>query len=512
MKLSPKRALLWADHQDEILNLMREDPTSQQWSDWLRAPLEHAAARGNGSLVTALLKMGANGSSEGPRGCGGRTLLDAAVEGGNADVVNTLLRAGSGPDVHVDAARRSPLHASICGGHLSAAKALLAAGADANFFDRQDRCPPLHAAVSRGYEDLVTHLLIGGADPNAPAVPQWEGTALHMAVEIGNEKIVSALLCNPNTNKNSVDFCRRTPLMLACEKGLVSVVDIFLAGGADVHFRRAPHDYSALERAADEGHRDIISAIMQHAPDVDCHANMSERTPLHTAGAANQGGSVDALLDHGFDVNGRDLLRRTPLHKAARHASLKSLLALLRRGADVNARDTNRRTALHYACIHKTKGVGTTVDVLLRWGACETLVNQVGRSPADILQDEVDPSQNGLCSEDELERVRALLARAPADRAWRRRCWLVMLRARVKRTEISCVADGSSGVSDERDSCSRLKVGRTGKGGGRRKHGEGSHVGEDSEANRVTGNFGSVVTALIGLRPEGVFRAVLGFV
>ncbi|CAM9581200.1 unnamed protein product, partial [Hapterophycus canaliculatus] len=208
---------------------MREDATPGQWSDWLRPPLEHAAARGNGRLVTSLLKMGANGSTEGPKGCGGRTLLDAAVEGGNADVVNTLLRAGSRPDVNVDAAKRSPLHTSICGGHLATAKALVAAGADVNHFDRHDLCSPLHAAISRGYEDLVTHLLIGGADPNAHAGPQRTCTHLHMAVERGNENIVSALLCNPNTDKNSLGSEGHSPLMLACKKGDASMVEVFLA-------------------------------------------------------------------------------------------------------------------------------------------------------------------------------------------------------------------------------------------------------------------------------------------
>lgn len=37
----------------------------------------------------------------------------------------------------------------------------------------------------------------------------------------------------------------------------------------------------------------------------------------------------------------------------------------------------------------------------------------------------------------EIERVRALLVRAPEDRAWRRRSWLVMMRSRVLRATSS---------------------------------------------------------------------------
>lgn len=34
------------------------------------------------------------------------------------------------------------------------------------------------------------------------------------------------------------------------------------------------------------------------------------------------------------------------------------------------------------------------------------------------------------CSGEEVDRVPQLLARTPADRKWRRQCWLVMLRSR----------------------------------------------------------------------------------
>lgn len=62
--------------------------------------VEHAAAQGKIDLVTALLKAGATGVP-GPRGCRGRTLLDAAAEGGNERVVSAILKAGAAPDLSV---------------------------------------------------------------------------------------------------------------------------------------------------------------------------------------------------------------------------------------------------------------------------------------------------------------------------------------------------------------------------------------------------------------------------
>lgn len=71
--------------------------TWEEWGLWLIAPLEYAAAKGNFEMVEKLLKAGADGSSDW-RGSRGRTLLDAAALGGNADVVSALINAGCTPD------------------------------------------------------------------------------------------------------------------------------------------------------------------------------------------------------------------------------------------------------------------------------------------------------------------------------------------------------------------------------------------------------------------------------
>ncbi|CAN0293773.1 unnamed protein product, partial [Hapterophycus canaliculatus] len=55
---------------DTIFKLVCERATPGQWTEWLRAPLEHAAGTGNQDLVDKLLRAGANGSA-GWRGCHG---------------------------------------------------------------------------------------------------------------------------------------------------------------------------------------------------------------------------------------------------------------------------------------------------------------------------------------------------------------------------------------------------------------------------------------------------------
>ena len=66
--------------------------------------------------------------------------------------------------------------------------------------------------------------------------------------------------------------------------------------------------------------------------------------------------------------------------------------------------------------------------LLLRWGADETELNNDGVSPAGALE-------HMPAIQDQLKSTRLLLARAPADRAWRRRGWLVMVRSREEKAK-----------------------------------------------------------------------------
>ncbi|CAN0556739.1 unnamed protein product, partial [Ectocarpus sp. 12 AP-2014] len=75
----PQRLVLQGA-ESELFNLVSNNSTPSQWRQWLRVPLEHAAARGNFDLVSRLLNAGADGFA-GVKGCNGRTLLDAAAVG-----------------------------------------------------------------------------------------------------------------------------------------------------------------------------------------------------------------------------------------------------------------------------------------------------------------------------------------------------------------------------------------------------------------------------------------------
>ncbi|CAN0303250.1 unnamed protein product, partial [Ectocarpus fasciculatus] len=252
--------------------------------------------------------------------------------------------------------------------------------------------PVLHEAIWGGHTQLVNDLVLAGSDLNWR--DEYGSTPLHVAAFRGLDRVVSTLLLREEVFTNALDNGGATPLLDACRSGHLSVVNTLLAAGADVTIRNN-YGFTALEIAVDKGHVDVIGALLRHGADVNA-CDDEGYTPLHSAAEHDQAGAIDALIQAGANIESST----SDLH-GRRHA------------------------------VATGKGLEATVDLLLRWGADETVVNNDGNTPADLLDDH-DDGNNKTCSEAEIERVRLLLTRAPANRAWRRRCWLVMLRSCAK--------------------------------------------------------------------------------
>ena len=509
MHMFSKRASL-QELGNEIFKLVSYSATSEQWAEWLRVPLEHAVARGNLDLVDTLLQAGADGSA-GWRGCRGRTLLHAAAVGGNPDVLTALLGAGARPDVNVVSLspKRSALYVAMVCGHEEVARRLVQAGADVKYVDPVDQCSILHEAACWANEQLVNDLLIGGADPISGFGPRGS-TPLHLAALSGHTGIISTLLLR-GANKDALAEDGATPLLNASERGHVTAVETLLAAGADFKIRDVDGD-SALDGAAAEGHIPVIKAILGYGADVNS-SDGDGLSALHRAAVNSQAGAVDALVEAGADVELTTICGETPLFYACCVEPLRSgeaLLALLKQGAAVMARDTDESTPLHEACYHKPRGLEVTVSILLRWGADETAADKYGRTPADMLNlaspfENVEPQG----SQEDVERVHLLLARAPADRAWRRRGWLVMLRSRASKVEVASNDNGGcsniAGIQErERRQIARTKIAAGVEHGMRGQASSSGGLG-------AGGELSDIVAVLLGLELDGLFRTVVSF-
>ncbi|CAM9426220.1 unnamed protein product [Ectocarpus sp. 12 AP-2014] len=512
MHLFPKRASLLG-LESEIFKLVSYGATAEQWAEWLRVPLEHAAARGNLDLVNILIEAGADGSA-GWRGCRDRTLLDAAALGGSADVVAALLRAGARPDVKVvsKSPKRSALYAATVYGHVDAAKSLILAGADLEFEDPVDKCSILHQAADGGHAQLVNELLIGRADPNRPC-KAFGATALHEAAGGGHVGILSTFLLT-GADKDALDWDGDSALMWAAEKGRLAVVETLLKAGANVDVRGATSGFSALDNAAYYGHVSVLKAILAHGASVDSCGD-GGHTALNHAAYNNQSGAIDALIEAGANIDHK-VDGQTLLSIAVECDHREVMPALLRHGADVRT-SCDGETLLHQLCVSKDPGLEFVVDLLLRWGADETALDDAGETPATkldiILPDGFD------CPLPEIERVRLLLARAPVDRSWRRRCWLVMLRSRSTKARANGFevrgSPSEAGGREERSA----KITKTDGGAGNSlptySDKNGLHCNGGGKTRVGVGAKGAglsdIVTFLVDVEAQDVFRTVVGF-
>lgn len=210
-----------------------------------------------------------------------------------------------------------------------------------------------------------------------------------------------------------------------------STASVLLAVGTDIN-HRSKRSRSTLDFAAGTGHTGLVKTILEHGADVSDRSNRAT-TVLHWYACSDHQATVDMFLDAGADMNARADGDTTPLPNSLAKSSTKALDTLLRRGADATIVAWGGRTALHFAGLFNTAGLEAQVDLLLRWGASESIVNDDGKTPADILGKPRLPHTTSPCPAAEVARVGLLLERAPADGASPRRCWLVMLCSRAER-------------------------------------------------------------------------------
>ena len=142
---------------------------------------------------------------------------------------------------------------------------------------------------------------------------------------------------------------------------------------------------------------------------------------------SDRGGVIDVLVEAGASIDQANGDGSTPLHIAAAESNLGAALVLLKHGASVHLQDLFGETPLHLAAINAgTIGTAKVVDLLLRQGADENVENSDGDAAVDVIGSGVEEQNDPA---EDIEHVHRLLANAPADRAWRRRGFLVMCRA-----------------------------------------------------------------------------------
>ncbi|CAN0551452.1 unnamed protein product, partial [Ectocarpus sp. 8 AP-2014] len=204
----------------------------------------------------------------------------------------------------------------------------------------------------------------------------------------GQALCISELLLG-GADMDVVDHHGLTSLFRAAANNRLEAVQELLAAGAN-YILRTNNTLSPLEIAANRGHADVVKALLdKDSSEVDA-TNGHGWTALHHAAfvdgpVRDNGDAVRVLLRAGADVNVKttDDSCSTPLHLAVdrRMASDGTIRALLEGGANVHARAGDDDRPLHLACrLSSVNGV----ELLLRLGADEKLMNNLGKTPADV--------------------------------------------------------------------------------------------------------------------------------
>ncbi len=209
----------------------------------------------------------------------------------------------------------------------------------------------LRALIARpgdnGGESLALSWLAAGADPFHDAE---DGTALHLAVTLGYERLVAALL------DHGVDACGRdsagaTPLHLSLghDDGKAQrLIMRLLRHGADPD-AAAANGETPLALALD-GHRGALLEWLRWPSWKAPRRRLAEHD-LVAAAAAGNAGVLQRLLDLGLPVDGRDRAGSTGLIRAAGGGHLAAATFLLDRGAAIDARADTGMTALGAAVV-----------------------------------------------------------------------------------------------------------------------------------------------------------------
>eukprot|EP00903_Cladosiphon_okamuranus_P018233 g16772.t1 len=187
-------------------------------------------AEGDESLSLALLKAGTEASA-GWEGCDGHTLLGAAAEGGNHELVPAVLESGDSEELDKVSGKEgmTPLHHAIARGHTDAARTLMLAAAAVRLVDGRDRSA-LHYAVEGGYLQLTENAIIGEAGPDSKDIDG--NTPLHLAARHDDQAFVGALL-RRGASVGAANKKGQHPFQVAVEHGRVAVAEALLKAGAD---------------------------------------------------------------------------------------------------------------------------------------------------------------------------------------------------------------------------------------------------------------------------------------
>ena len=124
--------------------------------------------------------------------------------------------------------------------------------------------------------------------------------------------------------------------------------------------------FTALGLASFFGHLSLVQLLLDKGANPNISSNNQFKVaPIHSACAISHFDIAKLLIEHGADVNARQMQGVTPLHSAAHNGQAKLSKLLIDSGADINAKMENGQTPLFMA---NEKNFHETAEVIIKHG------------------------------------------------------------------------------------------------------------------------------------------------
>ncbi len=289
-------------------------------------PLYVASQNGHTNVVEKLIGSGADVNKE--RTDNGATPLYTACEMGHTNIVEKLIAAGADVNKEITDNGATPLYVASQNGYTNVVEKLIAAGADVNKERTDNGASPLYVASQKGHTKIVEKLISAGADVNTETktgttplyVASQNGhtevikvlvsdsrtdinkarndtgeTPLYVAIELLYEEISEILISSPRIDVNKAKLDGTTPLFLASQSALTSMVEKLVAAGADINKSRNTGS-SPLYIASSNGYTDIVEILIAAGADINKPRN-DGTTPLYMACKKDHISVVKLLLN-----------------------------------------------------------------------------------------------------------------------------------------------------------------------------------------------------------------------